>query len=283
MSLSTNNALNLLSAYDSSSDGSEEEIPGPKVSVKRPLPNCAESGNCFQNKKLATNDIRRLPPPTALLELFKDDIPDQVKDSEADHSGRVRSFPHERGNWASYVYISVDASSSIESFIDLVCTTCDPSLNLQRSNDLHISVTKTVILKHHWIDSISSSIQDIACSVKRFPICLGDIRVYTNEEQTRTFIGIVVTAGKENLTKLVARLDQVLSDFRLPPFYEEASFHLSIASCVGNHINSLKSHLPKLQTSLEMFIHGHPLEWGINVEALHFRTGNKYFSFKLMY
>lgn len=146
----------------------------------------------------------------------------------------------------------------------------------------------------------------------RFPICLGDVRVYTNEEQTRTFIGIVVTAGKETLIRLVQKLDEVLSDFKLPPFYEvsqivlnlvlrvmkyfvanynltyfsypfqEASFHLSIASCAGNHITSLLPHLPRLQASLDMFIHSQPLQWSFIVETLHFRTGNKYFSFKLM-
>jgi hypothetical protein len=26
-------------------------------------------------------------------------------DSPAEHDGRIRSFPHERGNWATYVYI----------------------------------------------------------------------------------------------------------------------------------------------------------------------------------
>lgn len=282
MSSSGKGALNLLSIYDSNSDDSEDEIPGPKVSVKRTLPSSLDEGNSC--KKLTTVDHRkRLPPPTALLEYFKSDVvTDLEKESEIDHEGRIRSFPHERGNWASFVYILVDPSASIKSFIDVVCTTCDPSYNLQRSNDLHISVTKTVVLKHHWIDPISSSVQNIARSVKRFPICLGDVKVYMNEEKTRTFIGIVVTAGKENLIQIVQRMDQVLSDFKLPPFYEEASFHLSIASCVGNRSSSLLCHLPKLQNALDMFIHSNPLQWSINVEALHFRTGNKYFSFNLL-
>ena len=44
--------------------------------------------------------------------------------------------------------------------------------------------------------------------------------MYTNEEKTRTFIGVVITAGQETLTQIARRLDQVLEDFKLPPFYE---------------------------------------------------------------
>lgn len=61
MSLSSNGALNLLSVYDSSSDASEEEIPGPKVSVKRTLPSHTDLGNSC--KKLATVDHRKRYSP----------------------------------------------------------------------------------------------------------------------------------------------------------------------------------------------------------------------------
>lgn len=54
------------------------------------------------------------------------------------------------------------------------------------------------------------------------------MRIYTNEEQTRTFIGIVVTAGQETLTPIARRLDTVLADFKLPPFYEVKSDYDSV-------------------------------------------------------
>lgn len=270
-----NSSLKLLLAYNSSDDDSEEDIPGPRVSVKRAFPG---SDNVEQRcKRRVTEQKDRLPLPSSLLPTF----PERGDSSTANEkqNGRIRSFPHERGNWASYVYIAVEPSPSITSFIDVVCSTCEPSLNIERASDLHISLTKTVVLKHHWIDSISSSVLNLAQSIPSFPVCFGEMRVYTNEEQTRTFIGVVITAGNEMLLKIARRLDEILADFKLPPFYEEASFHFSIASCVGNHSTSLKANLSQLQTYLDMFIHSNPLEWSLNVQKLNLRTGNKYFSF----
>lgn len=44
----------------------------------------------------------KLPVP-AIFETKTDnnDMPEQVND----HGGRVRTFPHERGNWSTYVFI----------------------------------------------------------------------------------------------------------------------------------------------------------------------------------
>lgn len=45
----------------------------------------------------------RLPLPGAIHSMFSDK--GQVMDNPAEHGGRIRSFPHLEGNWASYVYI----------------------------------------------------------------------------------------------------------------------------------------------------------------------------------
>ena len=46
----------------------------------------------------------KLPVPDAVKDMYKDDLTLQVDDS-ASHGGRIRTFAHERGNWASFVYI----------------------------------------------------------------------------------------------------------------------------------------------------------------------------------
>lgn len=262
------------------SDDSEEEIPGPRVSVKRTIGGLDTTEN--KPKKFATdNQNKRLPLPSVFLQCLNDRT-DQPIDFPHQHNERIRSFPHERGNWASYVFIAVEPTLSLQSFIDVVCATFDESINLKRNNDLHVSLSKTVVVKHHWIDSISLSVQSIAHSLARFSICFGDVKVYTNEEKTRTFIGIVITAGHETLLKITRMVDNVFADFKLPSFYEDASFHISIASCVGNHVDVLNSEISRLQSSLNMFIHSQPLEWSMSVEKIHFRTGNKYFNFNLV-
>jgi len=45
-----------------------------------------------------------LPLPTAILEMFNEE--DSLVGSKEDrHEGRVRTFPHMRGNWATFVFI----------------------------------------------------------------------------------------------------------------------------------------------------------------------------------
>ena len=39
--------------------------------------------------------------PTGVLEMFGDE---GHRDDPADHQGRVRTFAHERGNWATTIY-----------------------------------------------------------------------------------------------------------------------------------------------------------------------------------
>lgn len=46
----------------------------------------------------------RLPLPGCLLTMFPEELDSQTEDSSL-HGGRVRSFKHERGNWATYVYL----------------------------------------------------------------------------------------------------------------------------------------------------------------------------------
>lgn len=86
--------------------------------------------------------------------------------------------------------------------------------------DLHISLTKTVILKHHWIESFIQSIKDRTSYIKKFMILFGSLRIYCNEERTRTFIGLQIRTGYDSLLKLVDALDTCLKEFSLPTFYE---------------------------------------------------------------
>lgn len=44
----------------------------------------------------------RLPLPS-ILKISSDN--DMEIENPLEHEGRIRSFPHERGNWATYAYI----------------------------------------------------------------------------------------------------------------------------------------------------------------------------------
>ena len=52
-----------------------------------------------------SDENTKLPVPCDILSMFGgNDKPCALDDPDV-HEGRIRSFPHERGNWASLVYI----------------------------------------------------------------------------------------------------------------------------------------------------------------------------------
>ena len=81
-------SLNMINAmYESDSD--DENIS-----------NCL-SENFTQIKQLK---VTKLPlPETALFQITN---PNNFLDDSTQHKGRIRSFKHERGNWATFVFIS---------------------------------------------------------------------------------------------------------------------------------------------------------------------------------
>lgn len=111
-----------------------------------------------------------------------------------------------------------------------------PNVPLRSAGDFHISLTRTVALRHHWIESFVQSIKERISSIKRlyifllfvylqicvfrFLILFNDLKVYCNEERTRTFIGLEVLTGYDTLKKCVQILDQCLEEFRLALFYK---------------------------------------------------------------
>ena len=52
------------------------------------------------------DENQKLPVPGDILSMFGGQDKPSVVDDPALHQGRIRSFAHERGNWASLVYIS---------------------------------------------------------------------------------------------------------------------------------------------------------------------------------
>lgn len=112
-----------------------------------------------------------------------------------------------------------------------------PNFALKPVDLFHISLTKTVILKHHWIESFIQSIKECIANIKRYLVLLylrkmlyififrffvifDSFKVYCNEERTRTFIGLQTVTAFDTLMKLVNTLNGCLGEFRLPEFYK---------------------------------------------------------------
>lgn len=52
--------------------------------------------------------LYRLPPPNIVLKETAPSIDAHVDDDPNCHNGRVRTFAHERGNWATFVYVQCE-------------------------------------------------------------------------------------------------------------------------------------------------------------------------------
>ncbi|XP_060535850.1 U6 snRNA phosphodiesterase 1 [Cylas formicarius] len=258
-------ALALLNVYGG--DSSDEEVPGPRVSTKRE----------FRHDSDDASKPSKLPVPREFMDTSVDA---ENIDNPALHGGRVRSFRHVRGNWATFVYVPVEARAGIDELVSYAESITPPDFGVQRAYDYHISLTKTVILKHHWIKPFVDAIKTTFVGFNKFVVFFDEVRVYSNEEKTRTFLGLQTNSGHDSLVSIVHVLDRCLAEFNLPPFYEDPSFHLSVAWCVGDRERDFAHYLPRINAHLaELKTARSQDNWYILVDRLVCKIGNKMFEF----
>ncbi|XP_076043323.1 U6 snRNA phosphodiesterase 1 [Oratosquilla oratoria] len=201
------------------------------------------------------------------------------REDRSQHQGRVRSFTHERGNWASILYVPIQLGvqeDSFKSFVASILELCKQnSVALSSSTDLHISLTRTLVLRLHWIQPIVEDLRARLTHVNKFSLWLHGVGVYLNEERTRTFLGLRVCHGRSELQDIVSEIDSCLTDYRLPSFYKDGSFHVSIAWCVGDEEATLRTLLPQLENVCSQYFAVESDMRTFDVTVLHFKTGNR--------
>ncbi|KAH8385960.1 hypothetical protein KR200_008893 [Drosophila serrata] len=222
-----------------------------------------------------------LPTAAALLGPKKpkpEEFVDDVVDDPALHGGRIRTFKHERGNWATYVYVPATAcAEQLEEFQTEAMEHLDFEVKLQPNEALHLSLSRTVVLQYHQIDEFSRSLQTALNSSTGFNATLQGLRIYTNEERTRTFVSAPLDAAfAEKMSAILQPIDQVMLDYRLQQFYNPASFHVSLLWCVGDKEELLNSKLNKLQQLLD-----DQDTLPLAVHEVHLKCGKKDFTYKL--
>lgn len=110
----------------------------------------------------------------------------EIYDNQDLHDGRIRSFPHERGNWATSLYVSSMCKIPLFSFyisygnhaslilpffvvqnVEPMKTLCSKLLPYVQSigefhccSDFHVSFSKTVVLRHHWIQLFVEGVRE---------------------------------------------------------------------------------------------------------------------------
>lgn len=218
-----------------------------------------------------------IPLPSTVLTMFDKTAEQEALDQAALHGGRVRSFKHEANNWASYVYIDMSDLDELDEVRNFLLG----QLELEPTEDTHISLSRTVSLRHHWIDPVVQGVSHGFKQVDRFTVKLDKLQVYCNDERTRTFVGLQATGGCQQLAKLSKVVDGVLRDFSLPPFYYPPSFHVSLGWCLGDKTKEISPILPALELKLLDVIEDVDDFGKLFIKMAHCKCGNRFFDFKL--
>ncbi|XP_065371899.1 U6 snRNA phosphodiesterase 1 [Calliphora vicina] len=226
--------------------------------------------------KTQTNRIL-LPQASSLLGKHKlKSNDDDVTDDPSKHDGRIRSFKHERGNWATYVCIPVE-TNILEDIQDICLSHLEENFNFKTSSEMHISLTKTIVLQYHFIESFVETLKTALQSVESFTASLNNIKVYTNAERTRTFLALKVDdLYYEKMLNILHKVDKVMKDFKLATFYEDPSFHISILWCTGDNVSLVEALVPTIMESLMERL---PLH--LKFDKIYCKSGFKEYNFKL--
>ncbi|XP_037539282.1 U6 snRNA phosphodiesterase [Nematolebias whitei] len=284
----------MLVGYSSSSDEEEDGEENGRDAAKTRRRTRKSSRNSVEEDRINSDDFpakkkskiadmiprTRLPLPGSLLDMFPDEDNPQTEDSSL-HGGRVRSFKHERGNWSTYVYFPYHPEEEFQDLLEaLLSAAGSQGLVLTPQEEFHLSLSQTVVLRHHWIQPFTQSLRTDLAHCKRFFCSAERLKIYCNAEKTRTFLGIEVSSGHTQLLDLVQVVDKTMIEFQLETFYEDPSFHVSLAWCVGDLTEKLKEILEELQ-SLVYGREDGPLPLVLDCAEVRCRTGNKTFRFSL--
>uniref|UniRef100_A0A4X1UUF1 U6 snRNA phosphodiesterase n=1 Tax=Sus scrofa TaxID=9823 RepID=A0A4X1UUF1_PIG len=240
-----------------SSSGSEDEAEAEAKAGTR-----AQPGARGRSRGQSPLSSQRLPVPESVLHMFPGTEEGPADDS-AKHGGRVRTFPHERGNWATHVYIPYEAREEFLDLLDVLLPHAQTYVpRLVRMEAFHLSLSQSVVLRHHWILPFVQVLKDRVASFQRF-------------------VGLEVTSGHAQFLDLVSEVDKVMEEFDLTTFYQDPSFHVSLAWCVGDARLQLEGQcLQELQEIVDAFEDSEML-LRMHAEQIRCKSGNKFFSMPL--
>ncbi|XP_004843195.1 U6 snRNA phosphodiesterase isoform X3 [Heterocephalus glaber] len=197
-----------------SSSGSEDEAEAAVTEQTSP----GSGGHCRGQSPLPNE---RFPVPDSVLNMFPG-TEEGPEDDSAKHGGRVRTFPHERGNWVTHVYVPYEAREEFPDLLDMLLPQAQAYVpRLVKMEAFHLSLSQSVVLRHHWILPFVQALKDRMASFERFLFTANQVKIYTNQEKTRTFVGLEVTSGYAQFLDLVSEVDRVMEEFDLTTFYQE--------------------------------------------------------------
>ena len=135
----------------------------------------------------------------------------QGEAAQVSADGRVRSFPHVEGNYAGFVYVPMRCVPGLEQAA--LQATKIAAAAIQRdwkhgqadcerrvihriaAQDLHLSVSKTFALRRGQIAAAVARLRQRLRVLPCFEAAVSGIQLYSNEDRTRSFIGLSLDQG----------------------------------------------------------------------------------------
>lgn len=244
----------------------------------------------------------RLPLPNQVKNLFQDEE-DALKpenDHPDLHQGRQRSFAHVRGNWATFAFAHIPHLDLRPLQTEIMNKFRENDLDFQGHliDDPHLSLTRVVTLRHHWIDPFVKQVRDkMAKHFKPFSVIFNGFKgkysdkvqlngtfiyylnrkliksslVLVNEDKTRSFLTLTLHPSS-TLTSMISQLDSILEEFGLPGFYDPPSFHISLLWFLQDRESDLESFVRDLEQNGQF-----EFQTEFRIEGVHCKCGNKLF------
>ncbi len=118
-----------------------------------------------------------------------------------------------------------------------------------KSEPLHISLSRTVPLRRVYISQFSEEMQKVMhplCEqIKDYQLIFNGWKWFVNDEKTRSFLSLTIDKDHPKVFQIVTtwirKTDQILQRFQLPSFYADPEPHISFASVSGDVRNVFKS------------------------------------------
>eukprot|EP00300_Choanocystis_sp_HF-7_P037285 c53363_g1_i1.p1 GENE.c53363_g1_i1~~c53363_g1_i1.p1 ORF type:complete len:318 (-),score=68.22 c53363_g1_i1:116-985(-) len=159
--------------------------------------------------------------------------------ADGNHGGRIRTFPHIQGNFATHVFVAVEWSADLTKRVSGILETLKAKLHptlVQLTwppEPLHLSLSRTVFLRRHLIDGFVAHIGEALTSHSKFVCELTWAQYFHNDVRTRNFVGLCVGRNSSSVVQLIRSVDNVFARYSLPPFYQDPIPHATIAWDVG--------------------------------------------------
>ena len=138
----------------------------------------------------------------------------------------MRNVAHTEGNFSSIVYIRVYFTEGLfEFYQNLESFSKDHDKNqilMIDKESLHISLSKTIYLNYHQIDRIVEKMQKAIECFSSFTCNFGmnSLKVFVNEQKTRTFLSLLVKNGKVHFFNVIDSVNKILESFKAETFFK---------------------------------------------------------------